>query len=119
MEVTEELVIKEVIDLDIEMPEDSEEWQRPLYDTGEWLGKRLKDEGATDQECEDATGALGQRICMKGLDKAYEVAADMFNRWIKGDRDIPGAALAEKLIKETGGINEVVDVLLRNQRARG
>lgn len=71
----------------------------PIFEAGHWLGKKLEAAGATEKEREDACFAMGQRACMAGAPRAYEVAASCFNNWVAGRKDQPGRALAEALIE--------------------
>lgn len=67
---------------------------------GMWLENKLKEAGATQEERSAACFALGQRLCENPSNHYAQVAAEVWNRWEQGDRDIPGRELAMQLIKE-------------------
>jgi hypothetical protein len=76
-------------------------YMMPVFEAGHWLSKRIEELGATEKESEDASFALGQRVRMAGTHRAYEVAAECFNRWVDGHKDEPGRKLALQLIDGT------------------
>jgi len=73
-------------------------WLLPLFQAGEWIGRKVKRAGGSEQESKNLSFAFGQIICMKGVEQSFEVAAECFNRWLEGNPDKPGAELAKALI---------------------
>jgi len=71
---------------------------RPVFESGVWLGQKIRSSGGTDEESSKACFALGQRACVGGIDRAYALAAECYNSWMSGRRDEPGFELAEKLL---------------------
>ena len=76
------------------------EYQWRGYCAGHWLALELEKLGATEQQCNDATFALGQRLCMSHPGLWYDIAAATYDRWAEGHADKPGAKLAHELLKE-------------------
>lgn len=75
------------------------QWMMPVFEAGEWISRRMMRDGATEQQTKDVSFALGQRVCMRGLAAAYEVAAECYNRWVEDHHmDKPGFELANRLI---------------------
>lgn len=92
MPVTAEQVAAELKTMEgVEDPPDGPDcWDAPVWYAGEWLGRRLGELGADDAQKRSVCFALGQRIRMRGIDQAYAVAAECFNRWVVGQVDGPG-----------------------------
>lgn len=74
----------------------------PVFEAGVWFGQALEKAGATEEEREAACFAMGQRACMGGPNRAYQIAAECYDRWVEGHADQPGRALAEDLCAEAG-----------------
>lgn len=71
-----------------------------LFDCGHWLHHRMAADGASEQQCNSASFALGQRTMMSGLSSCYKLAAQSYNRFVAGRADVGGAALARKLLRD-------------------
>lgn len=72
-----------------------------LFDAGHWLGVKMSEGGATDEECYSASFVLGQH-CLANVcvPDAYALAAEAYDRWREGRPDRGGLELAKTLIGE-------------------
>ena len=75
---------------------------KALWDAGSWLGTKLRELGATDEEVESVQFAHGQR-CFGG--QPWAIAAQYINEFAetKTVGDKPGPELAEEITKEVFG----------------
>jgi hypothetical protein len=103
MSAADKSIMAEIAAMDIDYG-DCPGHMKPVHAAGEWLHARMVAEGATDDEANRACFAMGQRIRMKGIKAAYQVAEACLARWRRGIGDMPGRAFGHALID--GDINE-------------
>ena len=76
-----------------------------IWDTGCWMSKVLKENGASDEEEERICFAHGQTCVSRD---PFESAVSMVNEFLETGttKDQPGPELAERITKESGILHE-------------
>jgi hypothetical protein len=72
---------------------------REMWLAGEWLADRLRERGAEPNTVKDVSFAFGQR-CF-GAPDVWSVAEQSLAKFDRGNPDVPGAALADEVCRET------------------